>query len=80
MPDMENLGKQMGSTVRSVTNRIQEIEERISGAEDSIEEIESLDKENTKHYGNLGHHEKSKHKNNKNRRKRTLTPKHKKYI
>ena len=45
---MENLGKQMGTTAGSVTNRIQEIEERISGAEDTIEEIKSLVKENNK--------------------------------
>ena len=50
---LENLGKQMGSTARSVTNRIQEIEERISGAEDSIEEIESLVKENNKSKNSL---------------------------
>ena len=45
---MENLGKQMGTTAGSVTNRIQEVEERISGAEDTIEEIKSLVKENNK--------------------------------
>ena len=43
---MENLGKQMGTTAGSVTNRIQEIEERIQGAEDTIEEIKSFVKEN----------------------------------
>ena len=32
----------------SITNRIQEIKERISGAEDSIEEINSLVKEQNK--------------------------------
>ena len=46
--DMENLGKPTRTTETSITNRIQEIEERISGAEDSIEEIDSLVKENTK--------------------------------
>ena len=40
--EMENLGKQTGTTETSMTNRIQEIKERISGAEDSIEEIDSL--------------------------------------
>ena len=44
----ETLGKQTGTTAGSVTNRIQEIEERISGAEDTIEEIKSLVKENNK--------------------------------
>ena len=43
--DMENLGKQTGTTKTSITNRIQEIEERISDAEDTIEEINSLIKE-----------------------------------
>ena len=42
----ETLGKQTGTTAGSVTNRIQEIEERISGAEDTIEEIKSFVKEN----------------------------------
>ena len=32
----ENLGKRSGSTDASITNRIQEIEEKISGAEDTI--------------------------------------------
>ena len=32
----------------SITNRMQEIEERISGVEDTIEEIDSLVKENSK--------------------------------
>ena len=45
---MENLGKQMETTAGSVTNRIQEVEERITGAEDTIEEIKSLVKENSK--------------------------------
>ena len=39
--EMENLGKQTGITDASITNRIQEIEERISGVEDTIEEIET---------------------------------------
>ena len=64
---MENLGKQTGTTKTSITNRIQEIEERISGTEDTIEEIDTLVKEkkqiqqilNTKHPGNLGHHDKT---------------------
>jgi hypothetical protein len=32
----------------SITKRIQEIEERISGAKDTIENIETMDKENAK--------------------------------
>jgi uncharacterized coiled-coil protein SlyX len=39
---MENLGKRIGTTDTSITNRIQEMEERISGIEDTIEEIDTL--------------------------------------
>ena len=34
--DMENLGKRTGTTETRITNRIQEIEERISDAEDTL--------------------------------------------
>jgi hypothetical protein len=34
---MENLGKRTGTAEVSITNRIQEMEERISGIEDTIE-------------------------------------------
>jgi predicted nucleic acid-binding Zn-ribbon protein len=34
--EIENLGKKSGTIDVSISNRIQEIEERISGAEDSI--------------------------------------------
>jgi predicted nucleic acid-binding Zn-ribbon protein len=37
--DIETLGKKFGNIDVSISNRIQEIEERISGAEDSIENI-----------------------------------------
>ena len=46
--DMEKLGKPTGITERSITNRIQEIEERISDTKDTIEEINPLIKENSK--------------------------------
>ena len=46
--EMENLGKRPGVTDASVTNRIQEIEEKITGKEDSIENIDTTIKENTK--------------------------------
>ena len=36
--EMEIIGKRSGITDVSITNRIQEIEERISGAEDTIKE------------------------------------------
>ena len=45
---MENLGKKSGVTDASITNRVQEIEERISGVEDIIEDIDTTIKENTK--------------------------------
>jgi hypothetical protein len=41
---MENLGKRIGTTDESITNRIQEMEE---GLEDMIEEIDTSVKENT---------------------------------
>ena len=46
--EMENRGKQTGTTEKSITIRIQEIEERISDNKDTIEEINSLVKENNK--------------------------------
>ena len=65
---MENLGKRPGVIDTSITNRIQEIEERISGAEDTIENIDTTVKENAKckkdpnpkYTGNSGHNEKTK--------------------
>jgi uncharacterized coiled-coil protein SlyX len=47
---MENLGKRtvVPTTDASITNRIKEIEERISGIEDTIEEIYVSVKENAK--------------------------------
>jgi predicted nucleic acid-binding Zn-ribbon protein len=38
-PEIDNLGKRSGAIDVSITNRIQEIEERISGAEDTIETL-----------------------------------------
>ena len=37
--ELENLGKRLGVIDESITNRIQEIEKRISGAEDTIETL-----------------------------------------
>ena len=45
---MKNLGKRTGTTDINITNRIQEMEERISGAEVTIEDIDTTVKENTK--------------------------------
>jgi hypothetical protein len=46
--EIENLGKRSGITDVSITNRIQEIEERISCVEDMVEEIDTTVKENSK--------------------------------
>jgi chromosome segregation ATPase len=48
MLEIKNLGKKSGTIDASISKRIQEIEERISGAEDSIENIGTTIKENTK--------------------------------
>jgi chromosome segregation ATPase len=45
---IETLAKKSGNIDTSIRNRIQEMEERISGAEDSIENIDTTIKENTK--------------------------------
>jgi hypothetical protein len=67
------LGKKSGTIDASISNRIQEMEKRISGAEDSIDNISTTIKENgkckrdsnSKHPGNPGHNEKTKHKDNR---------------
>ena len=46
--EIETLGKKSGTIDASITNRIQEIKERISGAEDTIENIDTTVKENAK--------------------------------
>jgi len=47
--EIENIGNRPGVIDASITNRIQEIEERISGAEDTIENIDTIIKDNVKH-------------------------------
>ena len=42
--EIETLGKKSGTIDVSISNRIQEMEERISGAEDSIENISKTKK------------------------------------
>ena len=44
--ELENLGKRSGVIDASITNKIQEIEERILGAEDTLENIDTTVKEN----------------------------------
>jgi predicted nucleic acid-binding Zn-ribbon protein len=46
--EIETLGKKSGTIDAGISNRIQEMEERISGEEDSIENIGTTTKENTK--------------------------------
>ena len=46
--EIETLGKKSGTIDESISNRIQEIEERISGAEDTRENIDTTVKENAK--------------------------------
>jgi uncharacterized coiled-coil protein SlyX len=46
--ELENLGNKPGVIDSSITNRIQKMEERISGAEDTIENIDTTVKENVK--------------------------------
>ena len=46
--ELENLGKRSGVIDTSITNRMQEVEVRISGAEDTVENIDTKVKENEK--------------------------------
>ena len=46
--EIEILGKKSGTTDASISNRIQEMEERISGAEESIANMDTTIKENAK--------------------------------
>ena len=46
--EIENLGRKSGDIDASITNRMQEIEERISGTDDTIEKIDTTVKENEK--------------------------------
>lgn len=71
--EIKDLGTQTGTPEANHTNKIQEIEERMSGIEDTIEEMIPQSKKNlketsgTKHPGSLGHYEQTKSKNNRNR-------------
>ena len=78
--DMENLGKRMETTESSLTNSIQEIEERVSDYEDTIVKINSLTKKNSKSnkFSSQNIQElwdtikKTKSKNNRSRRRRRI--------
>jgi hypothetical protein len=72
--EIEIFKKKSGTIDASISNRIQEMEERILGAEDSIENIGTIIKENekmqkepnSKHPGNPGHNN-TKPKDNRSR-------------
>jgi hypothetical protein len=72
---IEILGKTSKRIDTNITNRIQRMEERILGAEDSLENMENngqrkckMQKDpNSKHPGNPGHNEKTKPKDNRYR-------------
>ena len=71
--EIETLGKKSGTIDASINNRIKEMEERISDAEDSIEKYGhnnqrkcKMQKDpNSKHPGNPGHNEKTKPMDNR---------------
>jgi predicted nucleic acid-binding Zn-ribbon protein len=73
--EIEILRKKSGTIDACISNRIEEIEERISCAEDSIESMDTTIKENakckkdpnSKHPGNPGHNEKTKPKDKMHR-------------
>jgi hypothetical protein len=67
--EMKNQGKRSGATDACITNRIQEIEQRIVGIEDIINDVvDTWVRENTKYKkhitpkssGNSGHNKKTK--------------------
>lgn len=71
--EKENIGKWTRATAASITNRIWEMKEKISGTDGTIEEKESLVKKNvkskkflTKNQGNLEQYENIIPKNNRN--------------
>jgi seryl-tRNA synthetase len=73
--EIEILGKKSENIDDSLSNRIQEMEERISGVEDPIKNMDTTMKENakiqkdpnSKHSGNPGHNEKTKPTDNRSR-------------
>jgi DNA repair exonuclease SbcCD ATPase subunit len=79
--ELENLGKRSEVIDVNITNRIQEIEERISGSEDTIETLTEQSKKmqkvpSPKYPGNPGHNDKTTLKDNKHRRECERVPVH----
>jgi chromosome segregation ATPase len=78
--EIEKLGKRSGVIDARITNRIQEIEERLSGAKNTIKNTDTRVEENAKmqktpnpkHSGNPGPKEKTKPKDNRYRRELRL--------
>ena len=46
--EKEDIGKLTGTTNKNIVNRIQEMDERLSGVKDTIQELDILIKENIK--------------------------------
>jgi predicted nucleic acid-binding Zn-ribbon protein len=72
--EIQTLRNKSGTIETSISNRIQEMEERIPGAEDSIENMDTTIKENakcrdpnSKHPENPGHNEKTRPTDNRSR-------------
>jgi hypothetical protein len=73
--EIETLGKISGTIDVSISNRIEKMDERISGAEDSVGNMDTTVKKkckmqkdpNSKHPGNPGHNEKTKPTDKRNR-------------
>jgi RNA processing factor Prp31 len=65
--EIENLGKRSGITDVSITNRIQEIEERTTGVEETVEEIDTTVKK---------FKTKQNKKQNKTNKQKTPNPNH----
>jgi chromosome segregation ATPase len=74
--EIQSVGKRPGVIDAGITNRLQQIEERISGVGGTIENIDTTVKVNVKpkkyltqkHPGNPGHNEKTKPEDNRYRR------------
>jgi hypothetical protein len=66
--EIENLGKKSGAIDEGITNRIQEIEERISVIEDTIENAKCKKLLTPRHLGNPEHNEMTKPKDGRYRR------------
>jgi hypothetical protein len=74
MLEIETLGKELGTIDASISNRIQEMEERISGAEFHRKHLHNNQRKckmqkdpNSKYPGNPGHNEKNKPTDNRSR-------------